>query len=773
MRAYVRRWTWVIGLGVGFASILSLMTLQDASAQIGPMPLPPNLADYVKDENWARILGKALFWDQKAGSDGMACASCHFAAGADPRDRNQITPGFNQLPVVPDIDVEIRDDGVGPLAGDLTFERFLGGPNAVLRKNRFPTHRLSNPDDRNSNIIRTTNDKISSSGAFAQAFEQVIKDTSDEECGGPVGEVFHTATGAAARQVEPLHSPTTVNAGFFRRLFWNSRANNVFNGKGVFGWRDIDNDPTARILVRGDDNQVALEVAALPDGALASQAVAPPVSALEMSCNGRTFADVGRKLLGSTGLPLEDQIVHERDSLLGVDGPKGNLRDAEGGLKIKYEDLIKHAFHDRLWDADGNFIIEQTGANSARVQRAGDDPNAYTMMEHNFSLFWGVSIMLYEATLVSDQSRFDTANAAVGGCLQAGGDAGAQCVQDAVGARLLTEQEGDGIILFHSAGTPPNQDGSLGEVGGNCNACHVGPLFTGAAAPVDGLVFKAALVPQFDPVTDTVICTAHDFSFFGIGTRPVDHDIVMGGEDPYGNPLSFGRQYWNWLEAGKPDPDGAAGRKILVDRFNPADFNFDDPAAGGTTINICGPDLPLVALKVDHSVKTPGLRNVALTPPYFSHGGDANLATVVDFYARGGNKRDRGPTGDDTGTGADGNTPPDQLPLAQPPFGTNVDDGMRRLNLALDPAVGKDQQYGKDAIIAFMKTLTDPRVQCDEAPFDHPSLEIFNGHDADGDDIVFELPAVGADGYEPDHPELCIPNAGDFFAPGMRARVGG
>jgi hypothetical protein len=125
--------------------------------------------------------------------------------------------------------------------------------------------------------------------------------------------------------------------------------------------------------------------------------------------------------------------------------------------------------------------------------------------------------------------------------------------------------------LFHTAGTPPDQDGSLGEVGGNCNACHVGPLFTGAAAPVVGLVFKAALASQFDPVTDTVICTAHEFSFFGIGTRPVDHDIVMGGEDPYGNPLPFGRQYWNRLEAGEPDPDSAAGREILVDRFDPAD----------------------------------------------------------------------------------------------------------------------------------------------------------------------------------------------------------
>jgi cytochrome c peroxidase len=30
---------------------------------------------------WAVVLGKALFWDVSVGSDGMACASCHFHAG--------------------------------------------------------------------------------------------------------------------------------------------------------------------------------------------------------------------------------------------------------------------------------------------------------------------------------------------------------------------------------------------------------------------------------------------------------------------------------------------------------------------------------------------------------------------------------------------------------------------------------------------------------------------------------------------------------------------
>jgi len=36
-------------------------------------------------------------------------------------------------------------------------------------------------------------------------------------------------------------------------------------------------------------------------------------------------------------------------------------------------------------------------------------------------------------------------------------------------------------------------------------------------------------------------------------------------------------------------------------------------------------------------LKTPGLRNVELTAPYFHNGGDRTLGDVVDFYNRGGN----------------------------------------------------------------------------------------------------------------------------------------
>jgi cytochrome c peroxidase len=39
---------------------------------------------------------------------------------------------------------------------------------------------------------------------------------------------------------------------------------------------------------------------------------------------------------------------------------------------------------------------------------------------------------------------------------------------------------------------------------------------------------------------------------------------------------------------------------------------------------------------VDGAHKTPGLRNVELTAPFFQNGGTLSLAEVVDFYNRGG-----------------------------------------------------------------------------------------------------------------------------------------
>ena len=73
-----------------------------AAVIAGPIPGPgtnlnfqPLTADIVKDQAALIRLGKALFWDMQVGSDGVqACATCHFNAGADIRDKNSISPGL-------------------------------------------------------------------------------------------------------------------------------------------------------------------------------------------------------------------------------------------------------------------------------------------------------------------------------------------------------------------------------------------------------------------------------------------------------------------------------------------------------------------------------------------------------------------------------------------------------------------------------------------------------------------------------------------------------
>jgi hypothetical protein len=63
--------------------------------------------------------------------------------------------------------------------------------------------------------------------------------------------------------------------------------------------------------------------------------------------------------------------------------------------------------------------------------------------------------------------------------------------------------------------------------------------------------------------------------------------------------------------------------------------------------------------------------------------------------------------------------------------------------------------------------LTDRRVACHAAPFDHPELILPNGHknaDANGDgradDARIRLPAVGRAGFAA---SKCDPNRGDLF----------
>src|SRR5262249_14434060 len=151
-------------------------------------------------------------------------------------------------------------------------------------------------------------------------------------------------------------------------------------------------DPNAVVWVTLPDGSVTPERVELRNASAASQAVGPALSPFEMSAAGRTFSAVGRQLL--TRRALARPAVGPTDGVLGphvyvnASGVQGN------GLKYTYKQLVEKAFQPRLWNAK-----------PAKYDAAHLTP--YYQIEDNFSLFWGLSIMLYESTLVSDDSRFD------------------------------------------------------------------------------------------------------------------------------------------------------------------------------------------------------------------------------------------------------------------------------------------------------------------------------------------------------------------------------
>ncbi|MEH2437098.1 MAG: cytochrome c peroxidase [Nostoc sp.] len=180
------------------------------------VPEPDNLGEFVKNKADAIKLGKTLFWDIQVGSDGVtSCATCHFHAGADNRSINQIAPGLLRINA---------DRTENP---DIIFN-IGGAPNYQLRKEDFPFHKLSNPND-STTVVSDINDVSSSQGVANTKFVGVIPGSSrDLETSEP-DPVFKVG-GINVRRVQPRNTPTVINAAFNFRNFWDGRAQDIFNG---------------------------------------------------------------------------------------------------------------------------------------------------------------------------------------------------------------------------------------------------------------------------------------------------------------------------------------------------------------------------------------------------------------------------------------------------------------------------------------------------------------------------------------------------------------
>ena len=265
--------------------------------------------------------------------------------------------------------------------------------------------------------------------------------------------------------------------------------------------------------------------------------------------------------------------------------------------------------------------------------------------------------------------------------------------------RALTDDQLRGLLVFINQGLPDQVANPLfAAVGkGNCAACHVGAELT--AASVTNVAGKPT--PVFD-VSPTLVdgrlapgTTENrllDEGFFNIGVRPTGEDPGRGGTE-LGQPLSWAKQAQMGL------------------------FGIALPAGSTTTTDAAG---------VDGAFKTPGLRNVELTGPYFHTGGQGTLLQVVQFYQRQGDF-------------------------------SNVNIASLYDDLSDVSFTSADEE----PLVAFLMSLTDERVRDERAPFDHPQLFVPNGHPGDSNaitrfstidgvkvaaDAMIEVPAVGSNG---------------------------
>ena len=669
----VARWLKRTSNIMAIATVVAVAILagHTASAQITPRPPnplaslknvavsePPNLGEFVKDKKAAIALGKALFWDLQVGSNGLqSCASCHFHAGVDNRAKNQLSPGL------------LRVTATGAPNPDITFN--AGGPNSVLQPADFPFHKLADPNNTSSQVLAHTNDVAGSQGVVLAKFIDTVPGNSADEVEVVPDPVFNVQD-INVRQVTERNTPTMINAVFNHRLFWDGRAQNEFNGVNPFGSRD----PGAFVL-KSPRRESPLEKVkiSLKNSALASQAVGPPLSSVEESGTGRTFPEIGQKFDGITTInllglavplprdlgkklrvlrPLGKQLVHRQDSVLG----SSSLWPLRGLIEGTYEKMIEEAFQRVWWDSP--YIIKVDANGETRPFRRLLGPLAsdeYSLMDYNFSLFFGLAIQMYESTLKSDDAPFDR-------------------FMDG-NTNALTLQQQQGKALFEQS----------------CVFCHGGAEFTNASVKnLERLRLRRMAVGSGQAV--------YDNAFYNIGVLPTLEDLGVGGKDPFGNPLSESRLAaqgrFEQLLSEKPNIDVGADERITA----------------------------------DGAFKTPGLRNIELTGPYFHNGGQLTLRQVVDFYNRGGDF-------------AQNNS-------------DNVDIGIRPLGLT---------EEQKTSLVAFLESLTDDRVRYERAPFDHPQLFITNGHPGDQNAVtddgsgqatttLVELPAVGRNGTTTPQPNF-------------------
>lgn len=215
-------------------------------------------------------------------------------------------------------------------------------------------------------------------------------------------------------QVTPRNAGTVINAVFNSRNFHDSRASSIFNGHTGWGKHTDDaiNKTLYNLRKNADGSYTPIftwdfGTPAIPNpyfianASLASQAVEPVVSDVEMSPRGRAFHHIAREMLSKP--ILDGQDIHAGDS---------SLSDFKTET---YNSLIKKAFKDAWLGSNPNIDLPTLPAPHDEHSYIRNIPpnlppalvGKYTQTEANFGLIWGIAIHTYLSTLISDNSPFD------------------------------------------------------------------------------------------------------------------------------------------------------------------------------------------------------------------------------------------------------------------------------------------------------------------------------------------------------------------------------
>ena len=213
----------------------------------------------------------------------------------------------------------------------------------------------------------------------------------------------------------------------------------------------------------------------------------------------------------------------------------------------------------------------------------------------------------------------------------------------------------------------------------------------------------------------------YDNGFYNIGVTLTTDDIGRGGKYPSGAPLASARQALFHRLGIEQMKAPIIGNKRIPAMSEDGltvctDSDEDGFCDGGASI-----ERKFRRAAVDGAFKTPTIRGVELTGPYFHNGGWATLKQVVQFYDRGGkfcdfNLRD-------------------------------LDPAIQRLNLS-----DRDEENR----VRFMQSTTEDRVRYRKALFDHPQRMIPNGHQIEHETI---LEVTSADGVEQATDDLIVIDA--------------